>query len=60
MNPKETGCEDVNLIHLAQDRVQWQAAVSMAMKFQVPQKAGDFLISSVIISLSRTVLHAVS
>jgi hypothetical protein len=37
---KETGWENVDWIHLAQDRDQWWAVVNMVMKFQVPQKAG--------------------
>jgi hypothetical protein len=31
MNVKETGCEDVYWIHLADDRNWWQALVNMAM-----------------------------
>jgi len=33
------------LIHLAQERDQWQALVSMVMKLKVPQKMGNFLVS---------------
>jgi hypothetical protein len=30
---RETGCERVDWIHLAQDRDQWRALVNMVMKF---------------------------
>jgi hypothetical protein len=30
-------------MELAQDRIQWRAAVSMVMKLWAPQKAGNFL-----------------
>jgi len=30
---KEIKCEDVNRIHIAQDRVQWYALVKMIMNF---------------------------
>jgi hypothetical protein len=33
---KETGCEAVDGVHLAQGRVQWQALVNMVMNLQVP------------------------
>jgi hypothetical protein len=32
---KEIGCEGVDWIKLAQDRLQWQALVNMVMKLQV-------------------------
>jgi hypothetical protein len=37
INFREIGCEDVDGIHLAQDRVQWQALVNTVMK------GGEFL-----------------
>jgi hypothetical protein len=33
---KEIGCEDVDWLHLAQDRDQWQALVTMGINLQVP------------------------
>jgi hypothetical protein len=33
---RETGWEDVNWFHLAQDSDQWQVCVNMEMNFQVP------------------------
>jgi hypothetical protein len=35
--------EDVDCVHLAEDRDQWQAHVSTVMNLQVPYKAGNFL-----------------
>jgi hypothetical protein len=32
-----------HIIHLAQERDQWQAVVNMAMNLQVPCKAENFL-----------------
>jgi hypothetical protein len=49
---REIKQECVDWMHLAQDRDQWQALVSMVMNFQVPLKMGNFLISS------RNLLHA--
>jgi hypothetical protein len=34
MDGKETECEDVHWIHLAQDRVQWWAIVNMVINLQ--------------------------
>jgi hypothetical protein len=36
MDLKETGCENVEWIKLAQDRVQWQSFVNTVMNFWVP------------------------
>jgi hypothetical protein len=33
---KETACENVDWIHLAQDRVQWQTLANMIMNLFVP------------------------
>jgi hypothetical protein len=33
---QDTGFEDVNWVHLAQDRVEWQAPVNMVMNLWVP------------------------
>jgi hypothetical protein len=38
---RETGWGDVEWIHLAQDRDQWQALVNTVMNLQVPQNAGN-------------------
>jgi hypothetical protein len=40
---KETGCEGVERINLAQDRAQWRALVNTVMNFQAVEKAGNFL-----------------
>jgi len=45
MNHREIGWEDVDWIHLTQDRNQWQAFVNMVMNLWVPKKAGNFLTS---------------
>jgi len=33
---RETVCKDVKWIHVAHDRVQWQAPVNLVMNLQVP------------------------
>jgi len=33
---KETGCEGVDWIHLAQDKLQWQTLVNMVTNLWVP------------------------
>jgi len=38
-------CEDVNWIHLAEDRVQWRILVNTVMKVRVPWKAGSSWLS---------------
>jgi hypothetical protein len=40
MDPRETGWEVVNWIHLAQERGRWRALVNMVMKLRFPQKLG--------------------
>jgi hypothetical protein len=42
---KETGCENVGCIHLAQDRIQRLAVPNVVMNFGVSKKAGNFLTS---------------
>jgi hypothetical protein len=37
--------DDVDWMHLAQDRNQWRALVNMTMNLRVAYKAGNFLIS---------------
>jgi hypothetical protein len=39
----EIGFEGVNWIHLAQDRYQWQALVSMVVNLWFPINLGNFL-----------------
>jgi hypothetical protein len=43
MDLRETGWEDVDWIHLAQDRDQWRAVVNTVIYLWVPQKAGNLL-----------------
>jgi hypothetical protein len=40
-NLRKIGCEDVDWIHLAQDRAQWQAVVNTVMLGSV--RSGGFL-----------------
>jgi hypothetical protein len=39
MDFKEKECDNVNWIHLAQDRDQWQAEVNAIMNLRVPHTA---------------------
>jgi hypothetical protein len=45
MDFKEKGWENVDWIHLAQDRNQWWALVNMVMSLQVIYRVGNFLTS---------------
>jgi hypothetical protein len=45
MNPKQTGCKDVDWIHLAQDRDQWRALVNTVMNLRVPLMLGISLLA---------------
>jgi hypothetical protein len=40
MDIKEIRCEDVNWIHVAQDRDQWRALVNTVMKFGFHERHG--------------------
>jgi hypothetical protein len=42
---RDIGWEGVDWMHLSQDGDQWQDLVNMVMNFQIPQKAGNFLIN---------------
>jgi hypothetical protein len=44
MDTVKTGCEVVDWIHLAQDRVQWRAIVNRLMNLRITKKGGNFLI----------------
>jgi hypothetical protein len=43
MDLKEIGCEDVDYIDLAQDRVQWQVLCERGNEPSVPLKSRNFL-----------------
>jgi hypothetical protein len=45
MDLREIGWEDVDWIHVAQDRDQWRALGKTVMNLRVPQKVGNFLTS---------------
>jgi hypothetical protein len=47
MDLSDIGCEDVDWIHVAQDRVQWWAFVNTVMNIRVPCKEGNFMVSCV-------------
>jgi hypothetical protein len=49
----------VNLIHQAEEKDQWAAAVIMVMNRRFPWKAGNFLINWAVTSLSRTLICVV-
>jgi len=60
MNLRELGWKDVDWMYPTQDRDQWWALVNMVMNIWVPEMAGNFLTSRVIIGSSRmTLLHGV-
>jgi len=44
-NGKETGCEDIDWINLAQDRVQRRASVKTVMNLRVIQNTRNFVIA---------------
>jgi hypothetical protein len=45
MDLRETAWKYVDLIHLAQDKDQWQVVLNTIMNLRVPQKARNFLTS---------------
>jgi len=46
-------CEDVDWIHLPQNRIQWRFPMDTVMNLLVPSKAGNFLIIGMAIIFSR-------
>jgi hypothetical protein len=57
---KETGFEEADWIHVAEDRVQWRSVVNKVMNFRVEYKVRNFLTSWATINLSRPLLHEVT
>jgi hypothetical protein len=51
---KEVGCEDVNMIHLAQYSDQWSAQTNTEMNLMVFQKAWNFFSGWLTVSVSRS------
>jgi hypothetical protein len=45
MDLRDIGWEDLDWIHLAQDRDQWRDVVNTVMNLRVPKKVENFLIS---------------
>jgi hypothetical protein len=43
MDLREVGWGDMDWINLAQDRDRWRDLVNVAMNFQVPENAGNFI-----------------
>jgi hypothetical protein len=51
----ELGCERVDMIHLTQGRVQWQAPVNSTMDLRLPQLVRNFTTSLTTTNLSRRI-----
>jgi hypothetical protein len=49
----DIGCECLDLIQLAVDRVEWLALLKGVMSLQVPQKARNICTSTETVSFSR-------
>jgi hypothetical protein len=45
--------DDVDWTHLPQDRVQWEALVSMIMNLWVPYKAGNIKLAEQLLILTK-------
>jgi hypothetical protein len=60
MDIKEMEFGNVNWIHWAQERVQWQALVNTVTNLWVPQKVGNFLTRWATISFLRTLINGFS
>jgi hypothetical protein len=57
---KDIAWEDVDCIHVAQNKGQWRAVVNREMNLRVSQKVEHFLTSSPTVSFSRrTMFHSV-
>jgi hypothetical protein len=56
MDLAEIGWKLVGWIHLAEDRDQWRALVSMVKNHRISLKAGNSLASLTIVRFSRRVL----
>jgi hypothetical protein len=53
MDLKTIGWKDMDWIHLAQDRNQWQALVNMVMKLRVLQELYNFLTILATVSIEK-------
>lgn len=47
---KETGCKDMELIHVAHDRVQWQALVDMVKNLGLHRKWGFSWVAKIVLN----------
>jgi phenylalanine-4-hydroxylase len=56
MYVRETGCEDVDWIHLAQDRRQWRTLVNRATNILVLLKTRNFFTGLATVSFSRRIM----
>jgi hypothetical protein len=56
MIPKERESEDVDWIHLVQDRLQWRTFNNMAMKIWIPKKERNFSSGRGTVNFSRRTL----
>jgi hypothetical protein len=59
MHPRKTGQKGVGWMHLALDRDQHWALVSMVMNHWVPQKVGNFLTDGLLASQGGLMICAV-
>jgi hypothetical protein len=61
MDLREVGWKDVDWMHLSQDRDSLRVLVVTVMNLRVPEKAGNFMTTSVTLSFSRRSLaHDIS
>jgi hypothetical protein len=59
MDLREVGWEDVDWIHLTQDRNQWWALVNMVMNLWFPYKMNVLTIRVTVSFSRRTLLHGI-
>jgi hypothetical protein len=52
MDLQEIGCEDVNWVHLLQDRVRWRSVLNLITNRRVPGEAGNVLTTYATITTS--------